>query len=144
VLMKLRWALGGRIARATKQVGQLERRMERHHPEHTLAVAKHRLNSLERQLEAMSYQCVLARGYSVTRTADGTIVHAPADAPAGTQLSTELAGQQQIRSVVDGDSTDAPVFNQPKPPKPRKPRKKRTQTSKQSGESSPLFDMMND
>ncbi len=142
VMMQLRWALGGQIARSGKQVGQLEKRMARHHPEHTHAVAKHHLAALERQLEAMSYQQVLARGYSVTRTAGGAIVHAPADAPAGATLLTELADKQSIRSVVDGEAATPPTAKPKAAPKP-KPQKNKSK-SKQSVDTTTLFDMMND
>jgi exonuclease VII large subunit len=35
---------------------------------------------------------LLARGWSITHTADGVLVKAPADAPAGTVLRTTTAG----------------------------------------------------
>jgi exodeoxyribonuclease VII large subunit len=44
---------------------------------------------------------LLARGWSLTRTADGGLVRTAADAPPGTRLVTTLAAGE-VRSTVDG------------------------------------------
>jgi exodeoxyribonuclease VII large subunit len=44
---------------------------------------------------------LLARGWSITRTADGALVRSVADAPAGTEVVTTVA-DGSVRSTVDG------------------------------------------
>jgi exodeoxyribonuclease VII large subunit len=76
------------------------------------AALRHRLDRLRagvdaaaRQLEAVSPLRVLERGYSVTTTADGTLVRRTADAPAGSELLTRVA-DGVVRSRVEGPPPD--------------------------------------
>jgi exodeoxyribonuclease VII large subunit len=62
------------------------------------------VDARQRQLQAISPVSVLARGYSVTTLADGTIVRSPAQAPLGTTLHTRVA-TGDISSVVSGAAT---------------------------------------
>jgi exodeoxyribonuclease VII large subunit len=50
---------------------------------------------------------VLARGWSITRGPDGTIVRSPADLAAGDVLTTELAGGA-VRSRVEAGEQSEP------------------------------------
>jgi exodeoxyribonuclease VII large subunit len=49
------------------------------------------LGSLAAQVAALDPATQLARGWSITRTADGRVVRSPADAPAGTVVHTQVA-----------------------------------------------------
>jgi exodeoxyribonuclease VII large subunit len=56
-----------------------------------LAAAAARLQGHERLVAGLAPARTLARGFSITRRADGALVRAPADAPAGSRLITQLA-----------------------------------------------------
>src|SRR5690606_16691065 len=71
---RIEW-LAGRLARAGAQA---------------LADGGRRAGALAAQLELVSPEAVLERGYAIVRRADGKVVHAAADAPAGTGLSIRL------------------------------------------------------
>jgi exodeoxyribonuclease VII large subunit len=58
------------------------------------------LKHSEAQLRMLNPKAVLARGYSLTRLADGTLLRAAGDAPPGTRLETDLA-MGTVRSTVD-------------------------------------------
>jgi exodeoxyribonuclease VII large subunit len=58
-----------------------------------------RLDVLEAQVAAADPARLLARGWSLTRTADGRLVRSPADAPAGTEVVTTVA-HGTIRSTT--------------------------------------------
>lgn len=60
-------------------------------PGRALDRAERHVDSLHRHVRALDPARVLARGWSITRTADGTLVRSPADAPPGTALVTCLA-----------------------------------------------------
>ncbi len=64
------------------------------------------LRHAEVQLRMLNPKAVLARGYSLTRRRDGTLLRTAADAPPGTRLETELAGGT-VRSTVDPAEGDA-------------------------------------
>lgn len=141
----LRWQLGALAKRAGDRLGRATARLAGANPMQTVRVRRcdvdlnerqlrtltralvarlsERLERDERVLEAMSYRSVLRRGYSVTRTGEGAIVRAPADAPPGTPLRTELA-EGEVRSTVDGAAEAAatpPAPSQPAPARPAHP-----------------------
>lgn len=62
-----------------------------------------RLDVLAARVDAADPVRLLARGWSLTRLADGALVRAVGDAPAGTMLVTTLA-DGEVRSTVDGAS----------------------------------------
>ena len=72
-----------------------------------LAAEDRHLASLEAQVRSLDPVNVLARGWSITRTADGRLVRDPADVAAGDLLLTELAGGS-VRSRVEPDGKDPP------------------------------------
>jgi exodeoxyribonuclease VII large subunit len=72
------------------------------------AAARH-LDGCDARVRALDPAATLARGWSITRRADGGLVRSPADAPAGTALRTTIAGGE-VRSTVDGkDAGDGGV-----------------------------------
>lgn len=72
------------------------------------AVAQHlertrfALRLMDQRLQALDPVRLLKRGYSLTFTADGTLVRNASDAPAGTVLTTQLA-EGKVQSVVSSD-----------------------------------------
>lgn len=75
--------------------------------------AVRRVESAERELNAVGPMQVLARGYSVTLGEDGTLVRNVADAKPGSQLRTRVV-DGVVRSIVEGSDIV----------KPRKPKEK--------------------
>ncbi|MDJ0953931.1 MAG: exodeoxyribonuclease VII large subunit [Acidimicrobiia bacterium] len=67
--------------------------------------ARNRLDDMEHRLSLLDPERLLARGWSITRTASGEIVMRPADVAAGTTLRTTVAGGE-ITSVVAEESND--------------------------------------
>jgi exodeoxyribonuclease VII large subunit len=68
--------------------------------ERILERAATRLDATERHVGALDPARVLARGWSITRTADGQLVRSVADAPAGARLHTRVV-DGTISSTVD-------------------------------------------
>ncbi len=60
------------------------------------------LIGLDARVRSLDPARALARGWSITRTADGRVVRDPADLTAGEQLVTQLA-RGEVRSTVDDD-----------------------------------------
>ena len=68
-------------------------------PTRTIDRATQDLDSLERHVRALDPARVIARGWSITRTADGTLVRHVADAPPGTELHTTIADGTLVAAV---------------------------------------------
>ncbi len=68
----------------------------------TTATASTRLADLEHRLSLLDPDRLLARGWSITRAADGRLVTHPGEASAGTELRTTVVGGE-IQSVVVND-----------------------------------------
>ncbi len=88
-----------RLERAELQVDDRERRLR--------SVAVRRVEEAQRQLDVLAArvavsdpQRALARGWSITRRADGTVLRSVADLPVGTRLHTILA-DGTVTSVVE-------------------------------------------
>jgi exodeoxyribonuclease VII large subunit len=77
-----------------------------------LVDAEQRLATVEARIGAHDPGLALARGWSITTTADGRLVRHPDDAPPGTALVTRLASGS-VRSTVDGAPTDPPNREHP-------------------------------
>lgn len=58
-------------------------------------------------MRAHDPQLALARGWSITTTADGTLVRTTADAPPGTTLVTRVA-DGRVTSTATGTTVDPP------------------------------------
>ena len=65
-----------------------------------LTAEERHLTGLEARVRALDPANVLARGWSITRTADGRVVRAPDEVAAGDVLITDLAGGV-VRSRVE-------------------------------------------
>jgi len=114
---RLRWVLGGQSKRSGDALAALAARLERAHPRHRLAMARQQVDAAGRTLEALSYRSVLRRGFSVTRSENGGIIHHAADVSPGQPVQTELA-DGTFRSVVDGEALLKP---KPQPRRKNKP-----------------------
>ena len=122
---RLAWVLGARAKRAGDHFAEIATRFSTVHPKHDLALATQRLDAAKRQLEALSYRGTLQRGFSVTRSTDGTIVRAAEQALSAGRLETEFA-DGLVRSVVEGAGGALP-------PSPSRRRTKPTPDNQQPG-----------
>jgi len=71
----------------------------------SIDVTRVHVEDLERRMELLDPQRLLARGWSITRTAGGDLVTTPAAAGSGTVLRTTVAGGD-ITSVVTEETDD--------------------------------------
>jgi len=78
-----------------------ERRVA-HRAPRALAEAERSLGTVEARLRALDPERTLARGWSITRGPDGTVLRSPADVSPGDALITVLAGGE-VRSTVSPD-----------------------------------------
>jgi exodeoxyribonuclease VII large subunit len=67
-----------------------------------LRAAERRLDGVEARVRALDPSRTLARGWSITRRGDGSLVRSSADVGAGDELRT-LVADGEIRSTVNGD-----------------------------------------
>ena len=111
---RLAWVLGARAKLAGDRLGETAGRFSAIHPKHQLALASQRLAAARRQLEALSYRATLQRGFSVTRSSDGTIVRAAEQALSAGRLETEFA-DGRVRSIVEGSAGKSPTPRRAKP-----------------------------
>ena len=86
-------AADARLARPARLVGERAAR--------TFALAQRDLDGVAARIRAHDPQLVLARGWSITTTADGTLVRRPADAPPGTTLVTRVADGRITSTATD-------------------------------------------
>ncbi len=87
------------LADGDRQVADLTRRLRQRAPR-IVVEAELRLDSWNAQVSALDPALTLARGWSITRTAAGTLVRDPAAAPEGTVLVTTVAAGE-VRSRVE-------------------------------------------
>ena len=111
---RLAWVLGDRAKHAGDRLAGVATRFSTVHPKHDLALASQRLDAARRQLEALSYRATLQRGFSVTRSADGTIIRAAEQALMADRLETEFA-DGRVRSVVEGAAGKSPARRRARP-----------------------------
>ncbi|MGK2949005.1 MAG: exodeoxyribonuclease VII large subunit [Acidimicrobiales bacterium] len=83
-----------------------ERRIA-HRAPRTVAEAERAVDAIEARVRALDPTRALARGWSITRRADGQVVRSPADVAPGDELATVVAGGE-VRSTVTGASTVGP------------------------------------
>ena len=69
-----------------------------------VATASLRVDGTERAVRALDPRRVLERGYTITRTAAGRVVRAPAETAVGDEIVTELAQGRITSRVEDSDS----------------------------------------
>ncbi|MBI5726028.1 MAG: exodeoxyribonuclease VII large subunit [Planctomycetes bacterium] len=106
LLHRLGWALGGASKQAGDRLAGLAGRLDAASPRGAVALARQKVESLSRQIESMSYRSVLARGFSVTRLADGKIIRSVRQAAPGRAIVTELP-DGKLASVVQGEDSPA-------------------------------------
>ena len=82
-------------------VAAAERRVA-HRAPRALVESERALDALEARLRALDPDRTLARGWSITRRADGQVVRSPADVSPGDVLTTRVAGGD-VRSTVSDD-----------------------------------------
>jgi exodeoxyribonuclease VII large subunit len=83
-------------------VSAAERRVA-HRAPRALAEGERSLDALDARLRSLDPDRTLARGWSITRRADGQVVRAPGDVRPGDALVTRLAGGE-LRSTVSDDA----------------------------------------
>jgi exodeoxyribonuclease VII large subunit len=74
---------------------------------HVLAGEELRLAALESRVRALDPINVLARGWSITRTADGRVIRDPSEVAPGEVITSQLAAGS-LRSRVETDNEDPP------------------------------------
>jgi len=114
----LAWVLRGRTKRSAGQLSELSSKLAEAHPRHRLKMARQKVASLGRQMEAMSYRSVLARGFSVTRLAGGDILRSIQQVRPGLKVRTELS-DGRFDSLVEGGSDAKQRNSRTKADKPR-------------------------
>jgi exodeoxyribonuclease VII large subunit len=95
------------VALATSAAGRAEERLDSR-ASRVSGLARARLRESSARIDVLAARAdafdparLLARGWSLTRTADGALVRTVADAPPGTRLVTTLA-DGEVRSTTDG------------------------------------------
>ncbi|MGN6696427.1 MAG: exodeoxyribonuclease VII large subunit, partial [Aquihabitans sp.] len=99
-------AASARLERPTRALAERSAR--------AFALAERDVEGIAARVRAHDPQLVLARGWSITTTADGTLVRTPADAPPGTTLVTRVA-EGHVTSTVS-DAAAAPPGPDPQEP----------------------------
>jgi len=136
VANRLAWAGGGRCKRAGDVLGATETALRSVHPIHGCRLARQHVDALGRQLEALSYRSVLARGFSVTRTAAGAIIRSTSDVRAGDNITTKLIDSEIFSRVLGGNE------NGPEEAAPKRAARKRRSAATVTDPL--LFDMDNE
>lgn len=113
----LRWQLGTRAKRDGDRLSRLQQKLIAASPAHVVTLARQRVRSAARQLEALSYRSVLQRGFTVTRDADGAILRSADDARQAGEIETEF---------VDGPVRSRTGQAVTPPTKPTRPRRRNT------------------
>ncbi|RKY26188.1 MAG: exodeoxyribonuclease VII large subunit [Planctomycetota bacterium] len=138
---RLRWGLGSRSKLAGDRLADAQARLAQAHPSHRLALARQQLTALARQLEAMSYRSVLARGFSVTRGSDGKIRRSVGQFKPGERIETELADGKIHSNVIDAQAQPQAIPPTASPTKPTRKKPTRAPTPAPAPKkSSTLFD----
>ncbi|HEV7888950.1 MAG TPA: exodeoxyribonuclease VII large subunit [Acidimicrobiales bacterium] len=84
-------ALQAGMANAHTRLDRVAGRLELLHPDKALTQCRHRLAAEWRQVEALSPVRVLERGYSVVRTADGSVVRRAGQVAPGQLIDVQVA-----------------------------------------------------
>ena len=102
---RVRLAALGHLRDADRRTVDQAARIRRRTPR-ALAEAERTVTSLTSRVRALDPDRTLARGWSITRRADGTVVRSPDEVAAGDELRTLVAGGE-LRSAVLPASGDA-------------------------------------
>jgi exodeoxyribonuclease VII large subunit len=90
-----------RVRDAASALATAERRLSLRAPR-AMAEAERALDTLDSRVRSLDPARALARGWSITRTADGQVVRSAGDLSPGDVLVTQL-GTGEVRSTVGGD-----------------------------------------
>ena len=124
---RLKRATRAQLALSAQQVATLRSSLREHRPDHLIALRSQQLEQLaehltrlaRQQREAMAQrlehganllrilgpQATLSRGYSITRTAAGELVHSAGQVRPGTEVVTQLAEGRITSTVTGGGGT---------------------------------------
>lgn len=104
-IVRMTHAIGGRLSATAERARQMIARISSVSMRLKDSIARNResIENIKRMLVAISPEKTLARGYSITRTASGTIVRTVADISPGEAITTTLA-TGTVRSVVEETS----------------------------------------
>jgi exodeoxyribonuclease VII large subunit len=124
---RLKRATRAQLALSAQQVATLRSSLREHRPDHLIALRRQQLEQLaehltrlaRQQREAMAQrlehganllrilgpQATLSRGYSITRTAAGELVHSAGQVRPGTEVVTQLAEGRITSTVTGGGGT---------------------------------------
>ncbi len=72
----------------------------------SLVSAQNHLNDLQHRIDLSDPDRLLARGWSITRSQDGTVITDPAEAAPGSRLRTTVAGGELASVVVEESKND--------------------------------------
>lgn len=89
-------------------VAEITRRLRQRAPQ-VVEAEQRQIDGLDLQVRAYDPERTLARGWSITRAADGRLVRSPADVTAGDQLVTTLSGGPVTSTVDDPTHEDTPA-----------------------------------
>jgi exodeoxyribonuclease VII large subunit len=95
-------ALDARMAAVHARLGRVAAALEGIDPDRFLRAARQRLDAVWREVEALSPQRVLERGYALVRTADGAMVRDPAQVGPGDEIEIQVAGGTFRARRADG------------------------------------------
>lgn len=101
-------------AGAIRQLAGADRLVERvaallrTHPARLVAAQERRLDACAAQVRVLDPVTMLARGWTITREADGRLVRSPASVSHGDVLTTEFAGGRLTSRVVAAPETEPP------------------------------------
>ena len=111
-----------RTAFLRQSLSDLDRRRHARMAE-TMRAAHQSVSALSRQLNLLSHESVLQRGFALVTNASGKAVRRPDDAPTGSDVRILLAGGKNLAAQITGGETAKPATTNPKTAKP-KPRRK--------------------
>lgn len=107
-------ALQARLVAPRRRLESAVTGLADHHPRHLCRLARQQTDALARQLNALSYRSVLARGFSVTRTASGAIIRSAGDVTEGDSILTSLADGEITSRVLGGDKSCTKEVREPR------------------------------
>lgn len=106
---RLKELMQGRLRDGREQLGELDRRLQRRHPERPLELGRERLRGLARRLESVAPERVLARGYVIVRDARGKVLTRREEAKPGKRVRLQFA-DGEVKARTDDRPEQAELF----------------------------------
>jgi exodeoxyribonuclease VII large subunit len=105
-LVMLRFKQQSPEQRVARQQQALQQQLERLHRamQHQLRYGRQRLAAKSQALQTVSPLATLGRGYSITRDAEGHVLHSSAEAKVGATIETQLAQGKVFSQVLRSES----------------------------------------